>query len=174
MTPYETQKLKEVVLYILNKTKGLDDYIVFKVLYFAEREHLCKYGSRIVADEFCALPYGPVPTHLYNAIKDKTISALFTDIIAFTGDDASNVLLAQRACDLDYLSNSNVACIDNAIQDNIGLSFSELKEKSHDLAWQRASYCKTISLTDMARAGGASEEMIKYIREQKELESLLA
>lgn len=35
MTRFDKQKLTEVVLYILNKTKGLDYYHVFKIIYFA-------------------------------------------------------------------------------------------------------------------------------------------
>lgn len=35
MTNFDKQKLTEILLYILNKTKGLDYYHVFKVIYFA-------------------------------------------------------------------------------------------------------------------------------------------
>ncbi len=33
MTNFDKQKLTEILLYILNKTKGLDYYHVFKVIY---------------------------------------------------------------------------------------------------------------------------------------------
>ena len=42
MTRFDKQKLTEVVLYILNKTKGLDYYHVFKIIYFANIAHLAK------------------------------------------------------------------------------------------------------------------------------------
>ena len=71
MTRFDKQKLTEVVLYILNKTKGLDYYHVFKIIYFANIAHLAKYGFPMVSDEFCALPDGPVPSVLYNCIKDN-------------------------------------------------------------------------------------------------------
>ena len=44
MTNFDKQKLTEIVLYILNKTKGLDYYHVFKVIYFANISYLAKYG----------------------------------------------------------------------------------------------------------------------------------
>ena len=62
MTNFDKQKLTEILLYILNKTKGLDYYHVFKVIYFANISYLAKYGFPMVSDEFCALPDGPVPS----------------------------------------------------------------------------------------------------------------
>ena len=59
MTNFDKQKLTEILLYILNKTKGLDYYHVFKVIYFANISYLAKYGFPMVSDEFCALPDGP-------------------------------------------------------------------------------------------------------------------
>ena len=65
MSAYEQQKLIEVVLYILYKTSGIDFYHLFKIMYFAERDHLATWGDRITADEFYAIKYGPVPIQLY-------------------------------------------------------------------------------------------------------------
>jgi uncharacterized phage-associated protein len=93
MSTYERQKLVEVVLYILNKTGGLDYYHLFKVMYFAEREHLASWGDRITADEFHALPHGPVPTLLYDAIKKKERDA---DPDRATGRQPGDFYLPER------------------------------------------------------------------------------
>ncbi len=70
MTSHDRKKLTELVLFILDKTGGVDFYHAFKILYFAEMKHLAKWGSGFVPDEFCALKYGPVPTQLYDAVKE--------------------------------------------------------------------------------------------------------
>jgi len=67
--PLAQRQLLEKVLYILHRTGGLDYYRVFKILYFAERAYLAKFCRKMVEDNFCALPYGPVPTSLYDAIR---------------------------------------------------------------------------------------------------------
>ena len=69
MTLFDKQKLTEMVLYILNKTNGLDYYHVFKIIYFANIAHLSRCGLRITTDDFCALQDGPVPSILYDSIK---------------------------------------------------------------------------------------------------------
>ena len=43
MTTFDKHRLTEIILYILNKTKGLDYYHVFKILYFANIAQLAKY-----------------------------------------------------------------------------------------------------------------------------------
>ena len=69
MDKYDVDKLKAVTLYILKKC-GATDYIhLFKILYFAEREHYADYGKRIAKDTFIAMEHGPVPSFLYNALK---------------------------------------------------------------------------------------------------------
>ena len=66
---YEDQKIKEVLLYILGKTGVLDYYHLMKILYLAERQHLAKWGDRIITDDYYALPHGPVPTRIYDSLK---------------------------------------------------------------------------------------------------------
>ncbi len=183
MTLFDRQTLIEAVLYILNATKGIDFYHVFKILYFAEQKHLVKWGTRITAEEFHAYDYGPVPSNLYGAVRTKRIgtsgagrarqqfSHMFNDAISFAGEDAPNVLLARRNANLDYLSESDIQCLDDSIKENAHLTFSQLKEKSHDSAWHEAYDNKgtegdLMNPLSIARAAGASDDMIEYISEQ--------
>ena len=120
MTNFDSKKLTELVLYILCKTGGVDFYHVFKILYFAEMKHLAKWGSGIVPDEFCALKYGPVPTHLYDAVKElghsrMKLSEELSEVVQFAGEDAPNVLLPKRDANVDFLSKSEIDVLDQSI-----------------------------------------------------------
>ena len=97
MTNFDSKKLTELVLYILEKTGGVDFYHTFKILYFAEMKHLAKWGCGLVPDDFCALKYGPVPTRLYDAVKELNhpqmpLARDLSEAIQFAGEDAPNVL----------------------------------------------------------------------------------
>ena len=181
MTNFDKRCLMEVLLYILNETKGTDIYHVLKILYFAEQKHLVKWGSRITADRFRAYEYGPVTDQLYHAIRnsrklDKELPGMLQEVACFAGDDAPNVLLAKREADRDYLSKSEMECLDEAIRENVGLTFDELKRKSHDAAWQEAYEAAddTMSTLSIAKAAGADEAMLEYIMEQLEIDKALA
>ncbi|WP_288745339.1 Panacea domain-containing protein [uncultured Prevotella sp.] len=182
MTQFDKQKLTEVILYILNKTKGLDYYHVFKIIYFANIAHLAKYGFSMVSDEFCALPDGPVPSILYNCIKDdvhcdKELKNMLDKTVAKGTDDAYYMLEAKRDADLDYLSKADIEALDQSIEENRNLPYGELRAKSHGEEWSRAynqQGRKVMDIVGMAKDGMASEDMIEYIKENLAVEAALA
>ncbi len=182
MTSFDSKKLTELVLYILEKTGGMDFYHTFKILYFAEMKHLAKWGSGIVPDEFCALKYGPVPTRLYDAIKELNqpkmeLAEYLTEVIQFAGEDAPNVLLPKREANMHFISKSETDALDQAIEENESLTFGQLMRKSHDEAWdeanRRVNGTNVISPLSMARVLNADKAMLEYIEEQMQLESAL-
>ena len=182
MTNYDSKKLTELVLFILGKTGGVDFYHAFKILYFAEMKHLAKWGSGIVPDEFCALKYGPVPTQLYDAVKELNhprmiLSEELSEVIQFAGEDAPNVLLPKREANLKYLSKSEIEALEQSIEENKSLTFGQLMRKSHDEAWEEANRrtngTNVISPVSMARVLNADDAMLEYIEEQMQIESAL-
>jgi uncharacterized phage-associated protein len=172
MTKDDILKLKAVLLYILNKTGGLDYYRIFKIMYFADTEHLAKYGRKIIPDTFYALKFGPVPTNLFDMIKgikksDETSTGYLelNDSISFADDDAENVLLAKENYDPDELSQSDIEILDKSIKENSKSSFYHLCNKSHGVAWEKAKNGDhKIDILEMAKEGGAQKGMIDYIR----------
>ena len=138
------QSLLEKVLYILQKTGGLDYYRIFKILYFAERTYLAKYCRKMVEDDFCALPYGPVPTALYDAVRDRMgkfpLSKALWESVRSAGEDAPTVLLPRRSPDMDYIAR-------------------------HE---RDTPPSKVISSEKIAREGGLDQEELPYLREQLE------
>lgn len=176
MTDFDKNRIIQIVLYVLNKTDGIDYYHLFKILYFAERKHLAKWGCGILPDEFYALRWGPVPTVLYDAVKGKgeLSKSLFKDI-EFAGDDASNVLIAKKEANIKCLSKSMIEVLDASIAANAGLTFEELKNKSHDDAWKQAylNSDKLISPINMAIVEGADSAMQEYIEDQLDIDKLL-
>lgn len=184
MTNFDKRKLTEIVLYILNKTNGLDYYHVFKIIYFANIAHLAKCGLQITSDYFCALPDGPVPSILFNSINDKgfgdsELEEMIGNAVEQGADDAYYMLSAKRQANIDYLSKSEIEELDKSIAENAHLPYNTLKNKSHGTEWKRAFYNpmpgkKVMDVIGMARDANASEDMIEYIREELETEEALA
>lgn len=182
MTDFEASKLREIVLYILNKTGGCDLYHVFKILYFAEMKHLAKWGCSVVPDEFCALKYGPVPTHLYEAVKNMgdprmNLAKELGEVVKYAGEDAPNILLPKREADKMYFSQSEIEALNEAIAENQSLPFGQLMKKSHDLAWEegyrRERGSNVISPLSMAKVSGADEAILEYIEDQLHIDAAL-
>ena len=184
MTDFDKRKLTEIVLYILNQTNGLDYYRVFKIIYFANIAHLAKCGLQLTTDEFCALQDGPVPSVLYNCIKedpycDRQLKQMLEQAIAKGGDDAYYMLSAKRMANTDYLSKSEIEELDKSIKENAYLPYNILKNKSHGNEWGRAFYTtpsgrKTMGVVGMAKDAQATDAMLDYISEEIKIEAALA
>lgn len=182
MTHFDKQRLTEIVLYILNKTKGLDYYHVFKVIYFANMAHLAKYGLPMVCDDFCALQDGPVPSTLYNCIKgdpycDKELQSMLDESILKGQDDAYYMLEAKRKANSSYLSRADVDVLDKSISENANLPYGVLRSKSHGEEWKRAynqQGRKVMDVVGIAKDGMASDDMIAYIEENMMIKKALS
>lgn len=186
LTHDEMLKLKAATLYVLSKCGCIDYYHLFKILYFADRNHYAKYGRRIVADTFCALPDGPVPSRLYDAVKAAIrqkglpITSDLWEIANAIGQESGSAdyyLYAKEQPDNDELSASDIEMLDEAIKAYVGMRYGELRETSHDAAWQKAFQNKENSPIDphqSARAGGASDEMMQFIEELEVFDQMRA
>lgn len=171
---YNDQVIKEVLLYILSKTGVVDYYHLMKILYLAERQHLAKWGEKITTDDYYALPHGPVPTRIYDslkAIKDGK-GGFLADVISVDANTPN--VLPLREPDMDYISKSEVEALDNAIAKNIVKSFQELEKMTHDEYYYKAlENGRKMTIEDIARSGGATEDMIEFIREDMAVNNAL-
>jgi len=173
MDKFEQKKLIEVVLYILNKTNGIDYYRLFKILYLSERNHLANWGSKIIMDNFVAMDKGPVPTELYDLVKGNNVEGedflkMFNNAVSYPSTIKYG-LKANRKADEDYLSESEKEEIDKAIPIIQNESFGKIKEEAHDKAWfnafYKSEYNRTLKPSEMAEVAGASKEMTDYVNE---------
>ena len=106
--------IKAVLLYILTHSEDgkRDIYSLVKAAYYAQQNHLARYGTPLFKDCICALPFGPVPSNIYNILKmargDSRVldyhkaddMHLASDAIAFENERFS----AKERPDMDFLS----------------------------------------------------------------------
>lgn len=178
-------KIKSAVLYILEKMpQGIDYIHLFKMLYFAQQEHLVRYGMPIIDDSFMARKHGPVAALTYKVLraaegKIELSDNCLLDFMKSIKVDVTNayqiITINKGAfCDIDELSVSNIKVLDKWIEKCKNMESFDLSDLSHDKAWQVAK-SKTeltgedtkITLYDMAKAGGASDAMLGVIRERQ-------
>ena len=159
----DREKAVEVLLYV---TKTVPDmYKALKVIYFADRIHLEKYGRLIYRDRYVALAHGPVPSVAYDIVKGAdgypgvSARARGSECFSMSGYSISG----RRNPDLELLSESDIECLDAAIREYGRKSFEFLKDKSHDAAWKSADPNDNISIEDLARSLEGGEDLLEHI-----------
>lgn len=174
------EKILNSALFILDKLEGKGDlHKIFKILYFADQKHLVTYGFPITGDVYVAMENGPVPSNLYDVLKALRGDNVWSNVPKYTElfDVENYHVSAKRKPDIKELAESDVECLLESIQENKNLGFKQLKEKSHQIAWENAkndeSSLNEMNFLDIAREGGAGEEMMKYILLNLENQTLL-
>lgn len=165
---FDKEKSLNVTLYIAQHLKRRDFHKIFKILYFSDREYIAQYGSSITGDCYIAMEAGPVPTKIYDIFKivrgDSYIKDTENLKQYFTVSDWMYITPLKEA-DLRKIAPNEKAVIDECIRTYGSLSYDEIKEKSHDIAWRSTARDYPISIENIAREAGLEDDELPYIQE---------
>ena len=164
----------QAILYIAQCIERKDLHKICKILYYADQSHLSRYGRSITGDTYIAMEYGPVPSNIEDIFKalrgDSYFSGCVEDLKEFFEITNKYHLVPNKKSNMDYLSESDVECLDFAIDKCKDKSFAELTEMSHDIAWSNTKRDRTMSVKDILREINDSEEYASYISDKLKLE----
>lgn len=146
---FNTDHLKviEALVWLAHeRPRGLTFSQVAKILYFADKEHLARYGRPVLGDTYIRMEHGPVPSLVYDMLKlDPFLDADIAEEVSraiVTRRDAGVPLLQpnrERAPRLERLSRTDLECLRSSLERYGELSFQELRELTHqERAWQEA------------------------------------
>lgn len=171
--------IKAVLLYILTHSNDgqRDIYSLVKTAYYAQQNHLAQYGTPLFKDCICALPFGPVPSNIYNVLK--MASGDSNELNYHRSDDmhpASDAInfksgrySAKEDPNMDFLSKSDIESLNYGIEKVAKMSFNQIKEDTHGMEWNRAfnskSSLKEMNLLNIAKEGDASSDALRYLED---------
>ena len=76
--------------------------------------------------------------------------------------------------DLSKLSKNEQEALNDSVAKYSGLSYDEIKEKSHDIAWRSTARDFSIKWEDIAREAGLDSEEMECINEFSDLQAALS
>jgi uncharacterized phage-associated protein len=153
-----------------------------KLIFLFDKYHLVKYGRTVTGDWYAALPDGPVPSTVYDILKDVVSGEPTSEYSARTlGNLAVDKrfqyprFAAQKPFDARELSVSEIAALDHVIKVYGSMNFFQLKAITHEMiaykkAWKKEkaedkdSYVMAIEdffEQDPDAISGAKEEMLE-------------
>lgn len=170
---FDSEKALEAILYVATRAPIPDMYHVGKILYFADIMHLDCYGRLITGDNYIAMKDGPVAQNGYDIIKIAQGKGKFIPN-GITIDDVMGSLRvsdksggyrveALRSFDDDAFSDSDLKCIDNAIDIYGEMTFGQIRDISHDEVWSGATENCEIPLESIVTKCKNSKELLAYL-----------
>lgn len=131
MFEYDINRTIEALLYICERLNGTTKHQLSKLLYFADKFHLAKYGRTITGDSYTKMEYGPVPSQTYHHIRN---SAFINDVLDIKGYHVNG----KRSARKEELSESDLDALEYSLNEYGKLSFGALTDISHDASWNAA------------------------------------
>lgn len=163
---FNKEKSINAILYIANRLKKPDIHKVFKILYFSDRESICKYGEPLTGDRYIAMHNGPVPSYIYDIVKSVRGDSYFQDVenlkrlFSVTGC----IITPHVKENINKFSPVDIKILDNNIKECQNKSFKELTKQSHGYAWGKTDGDCEINISYIAEEAGLSPEEIKYVK----------
>ena len=158
------RKALEALVYLANKDQR--NYWILKTIYFADKEHLAKYGRQIFDDSYRAMKQGPVPSLAYDIVKCVRGDGWYS----FDNPDPKTALetpdrrtvIPKRKPHLDFLSKSDLECLDNAYDSIKNLDFISLKRFSHDEAYKSVGEDEEMTIESIISSLENKDEILAY------------
>ena len=129
---FDRKKAIETILYLAKNVSDSDVYGICKLLYLVDKTSLEKYGRFVFGETYCAMKAGATPSKAYNLLKE----AVETNIDGISRD--GDLVVATRDANTDYLSESDIECLDQIISIWGKAPNWSRGNAAHDEAWEHA------------------------------------
>ena len=160
---FNREKAIECIIYFSSRIIDPTFHSINKLLYFADKTSLERYGRLICGDDYYAMPLGPVPSHTYDLMKE----AVKSSALPFTVNGCS--VIPKREANLDVFTESDVESLNKSIELYGKVPFWKRNQDSHDdaynAAWQSRGECKSvrIPIESIAHLLQDADELIDYL-----------
>lgn len=152
---FEPEKSLSLTAYLAQKT-GETMYTILKMIYVTDRLHLERYGRPITGDDFFALPEGACPTKIYDSMKalrgeiKKNFMPNSEQYLVV--DPVTHDVTVKDMPSLDYLSPSEIECIEETISILNTSGRWHIRDLAHDEAWSASERNKEMDFLTIANS----------------------
>jgi uncharacterized phage-associated protein len=181
---FEPEKLVQALAFFASHgVRDLTKMKAAKLLFFADKYHLLRYGRPVIGDQYACMDYGAVPSVSLNVMNDviaddpqnppveKALFAKYIDVSRFGRKNP--VFRAKKQPDLDVFSASDVEALNYAVEKYGGKSTAELSAETHkDPAWcaanERRRPGSSVMMDYQMFFEGESERMLEQVEAEQE------
>lgn len=128
----------ESVSYLLQKLGKTDKVKIIKLLFFADKYHLVKYGRTVTNDDYWAMPHGPVGSNIKDVLEFNNSTMSENELrlakSRFTPTAFKKSFKVQSSFDANlcnFLSETDIEALDFVIENFGHMGTWEIRDYSH-------------------------------------------
>ncbi len=160
---FNRRKAIEAILYLSQRVSSSDIYGICKLLYLVDKISLEQYGRFVFGESYVAMKEGATPSNAYDLLKQSAKSPI--NGLKVEG----NQVVGLRKAKLDYLSESDIECLDQIISKYGKVTNWSRRRQAHDDAWKKAwdkrgtKRSVSIPIESIAGMFADSDDLIEYL-----------
>jgi uncharacterized phage-associated protein len=127
---FNASKFANAVAYLAQACPNSTKVTVCKLLYYADKKHLVRFGRPILGDRYYKLEHRPTPTHGLDMLRHRTdpaANALLDKYVSVIG----NSVHPKQVADRKVFSKSDLAALEQVARKYGKLSAARLRRMSH-------------------------------------------
>jgi uncharacterized phage-associated protein len=154
------EKLANAIAFLVERRPGLTKKQICKLLYYADKRHLLRYGRPITGDTYFALEQGPIPTCGLDAMNGRGPAA---PVVEQYGKLEGWEFRIHRPADLKALSRTDIAVLEEVARTLGRHPAWRLEAMSHrEAAWKKAPQNGRMAFEDFFE-GEPDADLVKSI-----------
>ena len=165
---FRPEKFVSAIALLAQTCPGITKMKACKMLFFADKEHLRRFGRPIVGDVYYRLPHGPVPTRGLDMLRGSGLpadQALFEKYVAVV----NNILHVRQAADKQVFSKSDLEVLKGICHRYGGMTAARLRDLSHnEPSWRQADENGPMDYALFFDPDGSDQTMKELAEEQQE------
>jgi uncharacterized phage-associated protein len=136
---FDPEKLVQALAFFASHgVDDLDTLKAVKLLYFADRQHLLRYGRPILGDDYYCMKNGPIPTNALSQIQDALSpnptgdhDVLFDEYLGVDRSHQYPRFTAKKEPDVDVFSTSDLEVLGEVLTTYGATSAWKLRDLTH-------------------------------------------
>jgi uncharacterized phage-associated protein len=182
---FDPEKFANALAFLAKRVRDLDKLKAAKLLYFADKYHLVRYGRPIIGDRYHSLDYGPVPSKALDIMNQtihdvppvatrQPLRNLLERYIEVDKAHRYPRFRAKRSPDLDVFSESEIEALEHTLAEYGDKSGVELVNISHrEPAWKEVGGYGEIDYRLFFKDSVSSERVVELLEADQETRDLV-
>jgi uncharacterized phage-associated protein len=171
---FKPEKLVNAIAYFVRNCSNVGRTKACKLLYFADKEHLLRYGRPITGDRYYRLKHGPIPTKGLNMLRGVSTPANAALLTYWLSLEDESIKLKRRP-DLKVFSKSDLRVLEEVCGKYGRYSASYLSRLSHrEAPWKKTKQNEAIDFELFFDGRPEADDIKKLVKCEQQSRKVLA
>jgi uncharacterized phage-associated protein len=171
---FKPEKLVNAITFFVKNCSNVGRTKACKLLYFADKEHLLRYGRTITGDRYYRLQHGPIPTNGLNMLRGKSTAANAALLGQWLSLEDDNIKLKRRP-DLTVFSKSDLRVLEEICTKYGKYSAGYLSRLSHrEAPWTKTAQNEAIDFELFFEGRPEADDIKELVKSEHKSRKVLA